>query len=282
MFERYTEMARRTIFFARFDASQDGAPAIETEHLLLGLLRDKQLFGLIGDVGKLVESIHLEVDSVQPKRVPISTSTDLPLSQQSKRVLTYGAEEAQRIGHEHIGTEHLLLGLLREEDCLAARLLRQHGTEIEALRERISKGGPPLAETEPAPVDSPVDRDALHTLVNSLPEGALFAVCNMLKRMQTWPMGMASQLAAMRRQWGSGMTGSSSTGWSGPIHEGSHSSSRTEDGAVIRETRTYVQGHEITILEKLKISDDGKKIGYSQQLHGPKADHLFDIDFDIT
>ena len=65
-------------------------------------------------------------------REKIATSVDLPFSNESKRVLAYAAEEAERLGHKHIGTEHLLLGLLREEKCLAAQILQERGAEAHA------------------------------------------------------------------------------------------------------------------------------------------------------
>ena len=118
MFERYTEKARRVIFFARYEASQFGSPCIETEHLLLGLLReDKALANRFLRSSASVESIRKQIEAHTTLREKVSTSVDLPLSHECKRVLAYGAEEAERLNHKHIGTEHLLLGLLREEKC---------------------------------------------------------------------------------------------------------------------------------------------------------------------
>jgi len=114
MFERYTEKARRVIFFARYEASQFGSPYIETEHLLLGLLReDKALANRFLRSHAAVESIRKQIEGHTTIREKVSTSVDLPLSHECKRVLAYGAEEAERLNHKHIGTEHLLLGLLR-------------------------------------------------------------------------------------------------------------------------------------------------------------------------
>jgi ATP-dependent Clp protease ATP-binding subunit ClpC len=116
MFERYTEKARRVIFFARYEASQFGSPYIETEHLLLGLLReDKALTNRFLRSHASVESIRKQIEAHTTIREKVSTSVDLPLSNECKRVLAYAAEEAERLGHKHIGTEHLLLGLLRED-----------------------------------------------------------------------------------------------------------------------------------------------------------------------
>src|ERR1051325_11237420 len=121
MFERYTEKARRTIFFGRYEASQFGSPYIETEHLLLGLLReDKSLAQRFFHSHADVESIRKQIEAHTVAAEKVSTSVDLPLSHECRRVLAYGAEEAQRLRHEHIDTAHLLLGLLREEKCFAA------------------------------------------------------------------------------------------------------------------------------------------------------------------
>ena len=122
MFERYTEKARRVIFFARYEASQFGSPYIETEHLLLGLLReDKALANRFLRSHAAVESIRKQIEGHTTIREKVSTSVDLPLSHECKRVLAYGAEEAERLNHKHIGTEHLLLGLLREESASPPR-----------------------------------------------------------------------------------------------------------------------------------------------------------------
>jgi ATP-dependent Clp protease ATP-binding subunit ClpC len=139
MFERYTEKARRVIFFARYEASQFGAPLIETEHLLMGLLReDKALANRFLRSHASVESIRRQIEAHTTIREKTSTSVDLPLSNDSKRVLAYAAEEAERMGHKHIGTEHLLLGLLREEGCFAAELLNERGVKLETVREELT------------------------------------------------------------------------------------------------------------------------------------------------
>jgi ATP-dependent Clp protease ATP-binding subunit ClpC len=142
MFEKYTERARRTIFFGRFEASQFGSPFIETEHLLLGLLReDKDLTQRFFRSTNVVESIRKQIEdhTLAEKKPPISTSVDLPLSNESKRVLAYAAEEAERLSHRHIGCEHLLLGLLREEKSFAAEMLHERGLRISAIREELGK-----------------------------------------------------------------------------------------------------------------------------------------------
>src|ERR1700732_3966228 len=140
MFERYTEKARRVIFFARYEASQFGSPYIETEHLLLGLLReDKALANRFLRSHAAIESIRKQIEAHTTIREKVSTSVDLPLSHECKRVLAYGAEEAERLNHKHIGTEHLLLGLLREEKCFAADILHERGLRLSQVREEIAR-----------------------------------------------------------------------------------------------------------------------------------------------
>ena len=98
MFERYTEKARRVILFARYEASQFGSPYIESEHLLLGLLReDKALSNRFLRSQVPLESIRKQIEEHTPMREKVSTSVDLPLSNECKRVLAYAAEEAERL-----------------------------------------------------------------------------------------------------------------------------------------------------------------------------------------
>jgi ATP-dependent Clp protease ATP-binding subunit ClpA len=211
MFERYTEKARRTIFFARYEASQFGSPFIETEHLLLGVLREDRSLALrflggelqegpppaaappevmeteqrikyivhrmenaianqeldkarfysneerlerenlrllhqkynlhgAGEYqGSAMEAIRRRIEAHTGRREKVSTSVDLPLSHYSRRVLSYAAEEAEELNHQHIGTEHLLLGLLREEKCFAAEILHERGLHLSQAREDIAR-----------------------------------------------------------------------------------------------------------------------------------------------
>jgi ATP-dependent Clp protease ATP-binding subunit ClpB len=139
MFERYTERARRVIFFARYEASQLGSNSIETEHLLLGLIREgKGLTSRIFSKSHLsMESIRKEIEGRALYRDKVSTSVDIPLSPESKRVLSFAAEEAERMLHNYIGTEHVLLGLMREEKSVAAGILSEKGMRLSAVREEI-------------------------------------------------------------------------------------------------------------------------------------------------
>ncbi len=149
MFERYTERARRVIFFARYEASQFGANEIGDVHLLLGLMREDS--GLVhrllsmakqSDRQQTIEGLRSKVEEqIGPPRPGVSTSVDMPLNSHSKRILAYAAEEADLMQQRQIGSGHLLLGILRESGCLAASLLKQEGIELAPARQAI---GPAL------------------------------------------------------------------------------------------------------------------------------------------
>ena len=139
MFERYTERARRVLFFARYEASQLGSISIETEHLLLGLIREgKGLTSRIFARSHLsLENIRKEIEGRTVFREKVSTSVEIPFSAETKSVLKFAAEEADRLLHNYIGTEHLLLGILREERSVAASILIEKGMRLNAVREDI-------------------------------------------------------------------------------------------------------------------------------------------------
>ncbi len=141
MFERYTEKARRVIFFARYEASQFGATQIEAEHILLGLIReDKNLtYRFFHRSHATVESIRREIEGRSVLRERIPNNIDLPLSGDAKRVLAFAAEESERLGNRHIGTEHLLLGLLREENSVAAEILYERGLRLSDIRQDLMR-----------------------------------------------------------------------------------------------------------------------------------------------
>ena len=148
MFERYTESARRSLFFARYESSQLGGVSIETEHLLLGLVRDGSALTML--TGLPLEGLRLDLESRALFRERVSTSVEIPFSSATKRALQFAAEEADRLLRSYIGTEHLLLGLLREEDSVAARTLAAHGVRLSDVRRKAQElQGPLEASAEP-------------------------------------------------------------------------------------------------------------------------------------
>jgi ATP-dependent Clp protease ATP-binding subunit ClpA len=128
------------IFFARYMASQAGSPEIDTEHMLLGLLvADQRLARRFLRSPWAAEEVWKEIEQSKPMPEPISVDQNLPLSDANKRALAYTAEEAERLFHKHIGSEHLLLGLLREKESFAAGILRQHGLDLASIRKQLSR-----------------------------------------------------------------------------------------------------------------------------------------------
>ena len=149
MFERYSENAKRAIFFARWEAQQSSSAHIEPKHILLGLTHDadskaNQLFGLSACTENFRSLLGVHA-SAQP-----STLVDLPLSNPSKRALAYAVEEADRLRSTPIGTEHLLLGLLREKESSVPNTLAKAAIDLRSARRRIRAAeGLPIPEREP-------------------------------------------------------------------------------------------------------------------------------------
>jgi Clp amino terminal domain, pathogenicity island component/NTF2 fold immunity protein len=145
MFERYTERARRVIFFGRQEASNFGSRMIETEHLLLGLLHeDSNLVARFQREAWAGASIREELKKRSATMENVPMSVDMPLSPECRRILAYAAEEAERLMHNHIGTEHLLLGMLREEKCVAAQILIERGLNLFAIRAELASSPQPI------------------------------------------------------------------------------------------------------------------------------------------
>ena len=141
MFERFTTNARRVIFFARYEASEYGSAYIETEHMLLGLLReDPFLMRKCLKPSAQGTEIRTEIEKHITRHERVSTSVEMPLTDESKKILELAEQESKRLGHRHIGTEHLLLGMLRMETSLAGKILRARGVNMEALEEQLAKG----------------------------------------------------------------------------------------------------------------------------------------------
>ncbi len=154
MYEKFTEKAKRVLFLARYEASQMGSRVIGTEHLLLGLLKEGEEITreLFQRSNIPIDMLRAELEEIGPSREKISTSVEIPFSDQTKKALTCAEEEANRLLHSYVGTEHLLLGLLRVEDSAAARVLQEKGMELYAVREDtaaiLKKRGVPKKKRE--------------------------------------------------------------------------------------------------------------------------------------
>jgi ATP-dependent Clp protease ATP-binding subunit ClpC len=139
VFEKFNEKARRALFFARYEASKLGSRVIESEHILLGILREGE-----DSVTELFRRFHVKPEEIrreiEGERVfveRISSTAELPLSEEAKKILAYAAHESESMLHPAVGSEHLLVGVLRVEGCLAMRLLVQHGFDVYSLREEV-------------------------------------------------------------------------------------------------------------------------------------------------
>jgi ATP-dependent Clp protease ATP-binding subunit ClpC len=143
MFEKYTESARKVIFFARYEASQLGGEYIDTEHLLLGVFRsDPPLARRVLKDPQQVRSIREQVERQFSQRDKTSVSGDFPLTKTSKSVLTRAAKEAELAKDNHISTEHLFLALILEQECNASKILISNGVTAAQLKQEMMNSEP--------------------------------------------------------------------------------------------------------------------------------------------
>src|SRR5260221_13469954 len=143
LFERFTERARQVVVLAQEEARTLKHNYIGTEHILLGLLREEE-----GLAARVLESLDITTERVRSQVVRIvgsgeeGTSGQIPFTPRAKKVLELALREALSLGHNYIGTEHILLGLSRENEGVAARILLDFDAEAETIRkEVISKLG---------------------------------------------------------------------------------------------------------------------------------------------
>jgi enamine deaminase RidA (YjgF/YER057c/UK114 family) len=139
MFERYTEHARRVLCYARNQAIQHGSVAIESEHLLLEMIRERK-----GNIHPVLERAHISVETLREDiaslltgRESVTTAVDIPFSREARRILEHAVEESDRLEHREIDVEHLLIGILREEHSVAASTLTARGMCLAAVRQDL-------------------------------------------------------------------------------------------------------------------------------------------------
>jgi ATP-dependent Clp protease ATP-binding subunit ClpC len=138
MFERFTDLSRSVLVIAQQEALSLNHNAIGTEHLLLGLLRERD-----GVAAKALEELNISLADVR-ERIPEaaddgSTSTEPPFTSRVKKVLEFSVSEAMQLGHDLIGTEHILLGLIREGEGLGVKVLANLGVDPPIVRLRVIK-----------------------------------------------------------------------------------------------------------------------------------------------
>ncbi len=138
MFERFTERARRVIILAQEEAKRLNHSAVGTEHILLGIIREGE-----GVASKVLESLNISPDRVRAEiesaigRGERAPYEEVAFTPRAKKVLELALDEARRLGHNYIGTEHLLLGLIREGEGVAARVLEAMGADLERVRAQV-------------------------------------------------------------------------------------------------------------------------------------------------
>jgi enamine deaminase RidA (YjgF/YER057c/UK114 family) len=140
MFERYTERARRVLFFARYEAIELGSESIAAHHLLLGLMRegDGLAVRIISETARSTDQIRDEIAQRVPRPgMKISTSVEMPFTEECKAALTNAALEADRLMHTYIGSEHLLLGILSDPATPACSILIEHGLDLATARAAV-------------------------------------------------------------------------------------------------------------------------------------------------
>ena len=144
MFESYNEEVRRALFYGRYEAHRLSSRAIEPEHFLLGILREgeKAVVKLFRRFGVRPNELRREIVGERAVADRLSATPELSLSQESKEALVHATREAELLGHPFVGGEHLVIGILRVEECRGARILRQHGLDVGRVREQVASKSP--------------------------------------------------------------------------------------------------------------------------------------------
>lgn len=174
MFNRFTERARKVIVYAKEEARRFNHDYIGTEHLLLGLVREGEgvAAAVLQKLGLDLETIRIEVEKLVQPGPQTQVLGDIPFTPRSKKALELSAEEARALGHNYIGTEHLLLGLVKEGEGMAYRVLLNLGLDLGKLRnevmELLGSGIPGYGTQEPVKTDKTPAIDAYGRNLNKL------------------------------------------------------------------------------------------------------------------
>jgi len=174
MFNRFTERARKVIVYAKEEARRFNHDYIGTEHLLLGLVREGEgvAAAVLQKLGLDLETIRIEVEKLVQPGPQTQVLGDIPFTPRSKKALELSAEEARALGHNYIGTEHLLLGLVKEGEGMAYRVLLNLGLDLGKLRnevmELLGSGIPGFGNQEPVKTDKTPAIDAYGRNLNKL------------------------------------------------------------------------------------------------------------------
>ncbi|MBU1912509.1 MAG: ATP-dependent Clp protease ATP-binding subunit [Candidatus Omnitrophica bacterium] len=141
MFNRFTERARKVILLAKEEAKRFNHDYIGTEHILLGLIREGEGVAavVLQKMGLNLQQIRMEIEKIVKPGPPMVVSGDIPFTPTAKKVIELSSEEARSLGHNYIGTEHILLGLIREGEGVASQVLVNLGLDLNKVREEIAE-----------------------------------------------------------------------------------------------------------------------------------------------
>ncbi len=141
MHDKFTERVRKVMFLAREEAARLQHDYIGTEHLLLGILREGEGIAatVLNNLGLDLDAIRQAVENMVASSGGTLTIGEIPFTPRAKRVLELSVDEARQLGHNYVGTEHLLLGLIREGEGVAARVLLELGVDRKKVREETLK-----------------------------------------------------------------------------------------------------------------------------------------------
>src|SRR6266480_7360000 len=176
-FDKFTERARKVLTLAQEEAQRFNHNYIGTEHILLGLVREGD-----GVAARVLNNLGIELHKVRSAvefiigRGDRMVMGEIGLTPRAKRVIELAVDEARRLNHHYIGTEHLLLGLVREGEGIAAGVLESLGVSLEKVRAQVievlkSSSGysrPAYAQAPPEPVEPPESIDELRDLANDI------------------------------------------------------------------------------------------------------------------
>src|SRR5512136_1147950 len=193
MWQRFTERARRVVFFAQEEAGRLGENYVSTEHLLLGLVRENDSVAarILDRLGVSLGRIRSEIER-QVARGDGQLGREMQLTPRAKRVIDLAYDEARQLNNNYIGTEHLLLGLVREGEGLAGRVLTKLGVDLERARREVMvlqdnapRDGayPPLSPQEAKERLASLHRasDVVHTPEHSLRGRSLLSMADLTR-----------------------------------------------------------------------------------------------------
>jgi ATP-dependent Clp protease ATP-binding subunit ClpC len=205
MFEKFTERARQAIVLAQEEARLLNHNHIGTEHLLLGLIHEGQ-----GVAARALESLGVSLEDVRQNVEEIigrgqhELSGHIPFTPRAKKVLELSLRESQQLGHDYIGTEHILLGLIREGEGVAAQVLVKLGADLNRVRHQVIQLLGDKASEEPGDTEAAARREAAGGLAGDEPEvrivGSPPELAEILNRLRS----IDTRLAAVQRHLGLG------------------------------------------------------------------------------